>query len=143
MAAIISSALVYFIVKIIRKRKLLRKTALEQLDIIRDQFKTDNNKIILAQSLSILLRRACISFYPRASTAGLTGTAWLHYLDNTAEDKEFTNGHGKILATAPYLPSHSASDLDANKLLSLCETWLLAQPRKNHAENFSATGNPS
>lgn len=142
-AAVITSALVYFVIKTVRKKRLLRKTALEQLDIIQDQFNTDGNKITLAQSLSILMRRSCISFYPRASTAGLTGSRWLHYLDNTTDKKGFTNGAGKILATAPYLPTHSEPELDADKLLFLCKTWLLAQPRKNNSEIISQTGDQS
>jgi len=139
-AAIITSALVYFFIKTVRKKRLLRKTILEQLDMIYDQFKTDNNKTILAQSLSILMRRSCISFYPRANTAGLTGAQWLHYLDNTTDKKGFTNGDGQILATAPYLPAHNEASFDANKLISLCKTWLLAQPCKNIAENIPAAG---
>ena len=144
-SAVIALTLIYFISKALRKKTLLRKAALAQLDRIQKQFEKDGDKTVLVQSLSILMRRSCISFYPRASTAGLTGDRWLHYLDNTSAKKEFTQneftrGTGKILATAPYLPAHSEPDLDADKLLFLCKNWLLAQPHKNKMGNIPESG---
>lgn len=57
--------------------------------------------------------------HPRPEVAGLTGRAWLTFLDG--ENHRFTEGVGACLVTAPYARGE-AVDLDA--LLSLCETWV-------------------
>lgn len=112
------------------QRKQLHRDALSELNHIRQQYKNHGNKIQLVQSLSVFLRRACISFYPRQNAASLTGTDWLNYLDQSAQQTEFTQGVGRVFADAPYLPHTSEANFDANALLMLCETWLQSQSHK-------------
>lgn len=122
-----------------KQRKLLQKSALAELESIREQFNKDLNAYALVQSLSVLMRRSCISFYPRANSASLTGEQWLDYLDKTSSQGEFKHSSGKILATAPYLPRNHRLDIDADALLSLCENWIQAQPVKNLNTNGART----
>lgn len=128
LGAIIIVSIVLF--KQIRKHRLLKRTALAELDIIRRQYHENHDRVQLVKALSALMRRASISFYQRGNSASLTGAAWLQHLDNTAQRKEFQNGNGSILATAPYLPAGSRVDVDFDDLLSLCEDWLSIQPVK-------------
>ena len=118
------------VIKRLRKRSLLKRTVLAELDTIRRQYQQDHDRTELVQALSALMRRASISFYQRSDTASLTGKQWLQRLDNTAEHKDFEHGHGAILATAPYLPANSRLEIDFDELLSLCESWLRRQPVK-------------
>lgn len=83
----------------------------------------------LAQELSVLVRRAAISFYPRAETASITGENWLRFLDRPFPDNPFTRGPGRLLAELPYRPGVSPDE--AAPLLDLCARWIdaaAAQP---------------
>jgi len=109
-------------------RRLTRKTALKSARILLVAIKNSpmmDNTQKLAE-LSALLRRVAISVAPRAQTAGLTGQAWLAFLDSSLKDAPFTKGAGQCLASAPYRPS-APSELEISQLISLCEDWLKAQ----------------
>ncbi len=129
-AVLVASFLVY---RHVRRRRVLKRTALAELATIRQRYQQDGDAIQLIQALSALMRRASISFYQRSNTASLTGNRWLRYLDSTAERKDFERGDGRILATAPYLPLNSRLDVNADDLLALCEDWLRLQPVKGIA----------
>ena len=128
LSAVIITGIVLF--KQVRKRRRLKRTALAELAMIRQQYQENHDRVELVKALSALMRRASISFYQRSSSASLTGTEWLQHLDKTAQRKDFENGNGRILATAPYLPANSQLDIDFDELLSLCEDWLRIQPVK-------------
>ena len=122
-----------FLFKQFRQRRLLRRTVIAELDRIKQQHDQNHDRVQLLKALSVLMRRASISYYPRSNSAGLTGEQWLQHLDKTARRKEFRNGVGKILASAPYLPATSQLEIDFNELLTLCEDWLKHQPVKGEA----------
>jgi len=115
-----------------QKKQALKKQVLAEFETICTQYQSDKNSIALIQSISILLRRACISFYPRSEAASLTGKAWLHFLDSTGNEKTFDSEHGQLITTAPYLAENTQLDIDAEKVIRLCENWLKTQPNKNH-----------
>ncbi|HIB53860.1 MAG TPA: DUF4381 domain-containing protein [Nitrospirales bacterium] len=72
-----------------------------------------------------LLRRVCVSRYPRVDVASLTGVAWMSFLDRNRESKPFSTGGGMVLMTEPY---RKKPDLDANALLSCCRSWIAELP---------------
>lgn len=122
--------LVFFVIKKIRDSRRLRTEIRSELETIKQQFKKTQNKSQLAKSLSILLRRASISYYPKTNIAGLIGDDWLAYLDRTARqssaDMKFQSNTGSILLSAPYLPDNSEMNYDHELLIRLCESWLLS-----------------
>jgi hypothetical protein len=135
LGSIVATLIIVLLVKKIRQRNQLKKSALDALTEIRNQYENNNDKKVLAQSLSVLLRRASISFYPRNNVASLTGEQWLQHLDNTSDKKGFKTSVGSTLITAPYLPDDKNPDdqnnsIDANSLISLCESWIRSQPKK-------------
>lgn len=71
----------------------------------------------LAAELSVLLRRACITAVPGRGAAGLTGPAWLDFLDRIHGARLFNTAAGRVLLEAPYRPSMS---VDAAALVALC-----------------------
>jgi len=79
----------------------------------------------LAQ-LSIVLRRLALVRFPRRQLAGLTGTAWLDFLDESGGDGRFAQGPGRVLAAGPYQRS-LPPDLDGAALIALVRQWV----RKN------------
>lgn len=134
-----------FLFRFYLKKQALRKTVIAEFEAICTLYKENNNSLQFIQSLSILLRRTCISFYPRSEVAGLTGEAWLQFLNDTmgesARENEFITEHGQLLATAPYLSENTDLDIDADKLIQLCENWLRAQPNKKNGktgQNYDA-----
>jgi Domain of unknown function (DUF4381) len=119
--------------KIYRSKQLSRDIGSE-LEHIKQQYQQSNNKPQLARDLSILLRRANISFYPQSNIAGLTGEQWLQHLDSTNSkprtEQAFHSETGKVLLSAPYMPDDAEPDFDANQLISLCESWLTSTHNK-------------
>jgi hypothetical protein len=125
---IIAGATLLFIIVFFVSRKISRKTyrrykrsrqlkrdIKSELEHIKQHYKQTQNESALAKSLSILLRRASISYYPAKDTAGLTGDDWLSWLDtgNTKNTgKRFQSNIGKMLLTAPYIAEDSKLDFD-------------------------------
>lgn len=134
--------LAFFIVRRIYQKtylsRQLKRDIIIELEHIKQQFHHTQNESALAKSLSVLLRRTSISYYPAKDIAGLTGDDWLNWLDaaNTNNaDKKFQSDLGKTLLTAPYMaddskPGSDRQKLDAPRLIDLCESWL----RTTHAK---------
>lgn len=123
------AVIVWRLIKRHQKKRRLRDS-LYALAEIRASHERHHNNAQLLRELSVLLRRACITFYPRKMTASLTGPQWLAFLDASYPGNEFAHGGGQSLATAPYLPENANIEIDAAALLNLCEAWLRAQPYK-------------
>lgn len=70
-----------------------------------------------------ILRRTALAAYPRENVAGLTGAAWLSFLDRQVGGTAFAEGAGSILARAPY----RAATPDP-QLTRLAEGWI----RRHH-----------
>ncbi len=110
LASILLVMLVIFITNRILKKtylsRQLKRDIKAELEHIKQQFHASQNEYALAKSLSALLRRAGISYYPAKDIAGLTGKNWLAWLDtnNTRKNnKTFQSDIGKVLLTAPYI----------------------------------------
>jgi len=103
-----------------RQRRCLRRRALRQLESL--QTLTGRE---LATALSRLLRQAALTHFPRHQVAGLTGAAWLEFLDRPFPERPFSSGVGAVLSDAPYRPDAQIEDLP---LIDLCRKWLAKLP---------------
>jgi len=136
LAVVICTILFIFIARKIYIKKQLKRDIHRELDKIKNIYQQTQNKSQLAKSLSVLLRRASISYYPdtRNNGAGLTGQQWLSWLDNTArrpqETKQFQSEVGNVLINAPYLPDNTDLDFDAEALIDISENWLLSKHKQ-------------
>ncbi len=121
-----------------KQRRAARVTALKSLEQLTATFSQDQNQHNLVCALSVLLRRICLSYYPRKQVAALNGEAWLTFLDthlggekkHSAKNKPlaaFSKGPGRSLITAPY---QAKIDIDAQALLRLCGDWINVLPPK-------------
>ncbi|MGX2028667.1 DUF4381 domain-containing protein [Methylocaldum gracile] len=116
------------------------KLALRELDALQKDSTLGMTEKL--RRLSILLRRAGLSAYPREDVAGLTGEGWLEWLDRPLGTPRFSRGVGRALLDAPYRP---VGDADMDRLITLCRDWLKAlprtvvPPRKNSAPQQAAT----
>lgn len=99
----------------------------QELEIVRRQYESTPDAPALIRALSALLRRVCMSLYSRRKVAGLTGEAWLTFLDQQAGMEDFRRGGGRVLISAPY---QAEAKIDARALFEICTTWLGKVPRK-------------
>lgn len=133
-ASLLLTVVIFFIARKIYAMRQLRRDIKAELDDIKQQFQATRNKAQLAKALSVLLRRANITFYAADNIAGLTGKDWLQHLDSTSRgasaDKHFDSDIGQTLLNAPYLPDETELDFDAQALIKLSETWLTSPHKK-------------
>ncbi len=117
------------------RRKTVKKLALQELEAIARSDADGREKV---QRLAILLRRACLSVYPREQVAGLVGKEWLAFLDRASagRGKDFSAGVGRLLIEAPYRREFQA-DLDA--LFVLCRAWIKGLQKPGKAKTRTST----
>ncbi len=86
----------------VRSRSAARRFALRQLDAIVSQYEERKNPVEFGADLSELLRRTMLAYAPRLNVAGLTGEAWLQWLDSGLAQPVFSDGPGRQLLELPY-----------------------------------------
>lgn len=128
LALLLSLAALVFAIVHWYEKGALKREAKARLNQIAKRYNSDNDAVELAQELSILLRRIALSSQDREMVAGLTGEAWLEFLDgcnNSGANKmsgSFQQGAGRILLDAPY--RQQVDKQEAEKLLDLCGNWI-------------------
>ncbi len=110
-----------------RRRRRLRfaatTLALRELEAIEMDFRTGSGDAgETVRRLSVLMRRLSISLFPRSEAAGLTGEAWLSFLDGILQRPAFSSGPGHVLHEGPYRPSVDNEEVEP--LLALCREWI-------------------
>ena len=111
--------------------------AREELLRIKSRYAVDRDARHCIRSVSGLLRRLCISIFPRAESAGLTGAEWLAFLQGAAQSgpgggesrdggqktgDERLQHIGKLLLEAPYRQQVAEEDVDS--LIGFCSDWI-------------------
>ena len=100
------------------RRNAYRRIALKELARIRNDYRKGVDAVTLATELSELLRRTMLAYAPRAEVAGLTGDAWLTWLDEGLDDKPFSNGAGRNVESLPYRRREDiVDDIDIDGLI--------------------------
>ena len=102
-----------------------RRHALRELARFEAEYLEHRDPVALGKQLSELLRRGMLAYAPREEVAGLTGDAWLRWLDQGMSVPYFHTEGGKSLLTLPYRdPDGDFADVDVNALLSAVRTRL-------------------
>jgi len=117
---VLAAALALYLVRR-RRRRAAARLALDELARLRADLAVGGDAGVFVRGLSRLLRRFALTCFPRRRVAGLTGTAWLAFLDAEGGDGRFCNGPGRLLAEAPY---RSTAELPAAELATLAEDWI-------------------
>jgi hypothetical protein len=99
----------------------LKKEATKVLDYIEKSFHNNGNTVQCLSALSALLRRISLQIFS-SDYAGVTGEAWLHFLDKRLKEPEFSQGAGRILLYGPYQPEGDPEMTLA--LIHLCRKWV-------------------
>jgi Domain of unknown function (DUF4381) len=127
-ALLLSTALVA-LWRFLRWRRVnrYRREALTELSRMERTFDIDRAPAEFVDRLSVLVRRTALAAFPRETIAPLAGPAWLGFLDRTSGSLQFSQGPGRLLATAPY--QRTAPDrAELSSLTSLVRNWI----RKHH-----------
>ena len=102
-----------------RARSAARRKALRQLEESRSAYAYHGNPVVLGTEVSELLRRTMLAYAPRSEVAGLTGDAWLAWLDRDLDQPRFREGPGRSLLELPYRnPETPADDVDVDGMLA-------------------------
>lgn len=96
----------------------LADNALNSLQVLINQ----NDYQAYLQQLNMLLKQTALAANTKADVAGLTGNAWLEFLDKSAGTTDFTRGIGNVLQYGPYQPD--AGTVDMTELHSLSQRWI-------------------
>jgi len=83
-----------------------------------------------AAELSVLMRSIAVRRHTDAAPAGLTGGAWLDFLESTSPENAaggFTDGPGRRLLDLPYQKPISSANVAVNnvgELFDACRPWV-------------------
>lgn len=101
--------------------------ALTELDYLQKQHGKDSNALL--RELSVLLRRTAMSQYGRKRVSGLTGTAWVEFLDQKAGKPLFRGKLERFLTEMPYRPE---TDAETTAVCNATREWIKLQRGKGH-----------
>ena len=107
--------------RLMRRLRSPSRAARRELVGIRGKYADSGDAAQLVITLSAFVRRCVLAGFPRPEVAGLTGDAWLEFLNRTGNTQGFTNGPGEALTSAPY---QATATIDAQPLLELVEAWV-------------------
>jgi len=132
---LISAALVVLVFKKIREHEQLKNQSMAEFSRLVECYRRDGDSQELLSEISQLLRRISITQYEDRNVAGLTGDAWLEFLDealvNYDNERElcFKGELGRSLTTGQYrkkgsLDNNSLDNKKLDELLVLTKAWL-------------------
>lgn len=102
-----------------------RRAALAELAAIESGMDSVAGPARVLTEIPALLKRTALAVFPRTEVAGLSGEAWLGFLDATAGTTDFTGGPGRVLADLPYRQVAAAPPEDQLRdLLSVSRRWI-------------------
>jgi len=99
-----------------RRRRTVAYRFKEELAQLRADYARDRDTDRLIQHGSMLLRRACLSAFPRDQVAGLSGVGWAGFVAKLLGQDGAASEFGQLLYEAPYRPGTA---VDANEYLDL------------------------
>lgn len=113
------------------RKQAYRREAIRMLARAWAEFKADGDQERYAQNLSRVLRRTALTAYPQHSTASLTGSEWLKFLDASSPESikgQFLGEQGRLLVELPYRPQDP--QLDLAPLHTLGSAWVAGHLKK-------------
>jgi len=108
-----------------RRKRQYKVEATAALAGIQQQFQSDKNSLAALEAINSLLKQTCMTHYGRNETAGLSGDAWLSFLDSTGNTKDFSKGPGRSLTYTLYTPNPIAP---IDELIDITKKWITKQP---------------
>jgi len=135
LVAVLAALLVYALYRAYQRHRhnAPRRFALGQLSRFESEYLEHRDPVTLGKQLSELLRRGMLAYSDRDEVAGLTGDAWLEWLDREMPLPYFHTEGGKSLLQLPYRdPAGDFSDVDIDAMISAVR-MRLSVPLGGHA----------
>ncbi len=104
-----------------------RRDALDELHELKARLGDPLSRGDALVAIPPLVKRVVSSSAARSDVASLSGTAWLHFLNQTARRSTFTEGPGPLLPTLAYASSDrlaAISDSEVHALVARVEEWI-------------------
>lgn len=117
---------IIFIVKKMQQVSV-RKTAMAEFTKIKSDYQQHQNKTLLSQQLSQLLRQILLSTHPREDVASVSGEQWLSLLQASHPKGVFELSWLENLTLAAY---QKQAEYDADLLLSGIQRWIETFPKR-------------
>lgn len=102
--------------------------ALQALADLQTQY--NQQPLELLREVSVLIRRIALTRFGRHRIAGLTGTAWLEFLDKTSGQAVFQQRYAAYVTASPYQANADLSDLQG--FLQAVRHWIQAPKGLDH-----------
>ncbi len=119
--------LVHWLWRRYRRAAVARTARRELASLERALATTQGDARSYIADLSRLLRRLALVRYPREQVAGLSGRAWLEFLDATGGEGGFTQDAGRMLVEDAYRPETQPLDAHALEQLGrVAARWIAA-----------------
>lgn len=109
------------------RRQFRERAAIRGLKTVARSLADGGSPAECIQRISMILRRFAMSVAAQKPVAGLTGDAWLEFLDSRWARDEFSAGIGRVLIFGPYAPPERVGAADVGALNELCIDWVRAQ----------------
>ena len=110
--------------------------AMITLDQINRRYLSTQDQTTAITELSQVLRRYALAVFPERNPAGLTGAAWLQFLNETGGAGKFNDEVGYALTSGPYDPN---AQIDVNAVLSAARYWLRHSAQTKSAAQETVT----
>ena len=104
-----------------RRAGRLAKLAEREFELIKSAYLRDQDRHLLALKASRWLKQVALLAYPTRQLESVCGEAWLEFLDQDLDDRQFRRGSGRLFGGAVYAREIEA---DPAEILDLCERWL-------------------
>lgn len=138
LAALASVFVIYLLVLMIRRwlADRYRREAISELQQLTLHWQSHGNDTQYLQDLQTLLKRVALTRFPRDDVAGLTGEAWVQFLDRSSGSHDFSMGVAEVLIDGNYRQDTS---FDAEALQSAARQWINTHdPKYLEAEQQAA-----
>lgn len=120
------------------RRLAVMRQAHKELTALQADWRQRGDTAYFMRELSKLLRRFAVAKFPRQQVAGLTGVAWLEFLDAHGGSGHFQMELGRLLAQLPYqndavTKAVLSQPQQIEQLVQLVSNWLNhnQEPNKN------------
>ncbi len=114
----------FFLRKRLKFLRSWKRDTLIKLKELEENLSLTTSKETL-QLLSEYVRRIALKRFPRKECAGLTGKAWLKWL-NEHDPKQFDwLGKAELLLNAPYAPKQEIPTADIKELIQAIRYWVV------------------
>ncbi len=108
-----------------------RREAMSELAQLFESWHKNDDDLAYLESLQKLLKRVALTSFPREEVAGLTGEAWVHFLDRTTGSHDFSMGEAEALIDGTYRTDIS---VDIESLHLVAKGWI----QKHHPRHLEA-----